>query len=87
MDLEKIQAAKIEFAETQDPPIAPCTNTGCGFTKCTCETKCGCHIKKEDLASQEGDLRHCDPCAEFKLEKKRQKEAMEKQQDSCGCKD
>ena len=59
-DLTAIQQAKNDFAAAQDPPIQPCTNAGCQFTQCTCESDCGC-------GSVEG--KSCDPCREFKQQK------------------
>ena len=76
MDPIAIQAAKNEFAQSQTPPIDPCTNTGCKFTGCTCGNKCGCHIpKQEDCCNKsndddDDDLVRCDPCREFKMKKK-----------------
>lgn len=77
-----IQAAKILFAQSQSPPIDPCTNSGCKFTGCTCGNKCGCHVEKSypkpskcggsennDSGNDDG-MDRCDPCREFKMKKK-----------------
>mmetsp|Transcript_26752 Transcript_26752/g.62529 ORF Transcript_26752/g.62529 Transcript_26752/m.62529 type:complete len:82 (+) Transcript_26752:444-689(+) len=72
MDITDIQAAKISFAQSQSPPIDPCTNTGCKFTGCTCGGKCGCHVEKSGCSGEntdndnDDDLVRCDPCQEFK---------------------
>jgi len=63
----EVQAAKTAFAQSQTPPIVPCTNIGCANTSCTCEAKCGCDLQKNELSE---DLVHCDPCAEMKMQKK-----------------
>lgn len=76
MDAQSIQQAKNDFASGQNPPIKPCTNEFCKFTGCTCEDKCGCHIPKEELESQQ--KKHCDPCSDFKAKKKKEMEACGK---------
>ena len=70
MDDTAIQSAKVNFAESQDPPIEACTNLNCKFTGCTCGSKCGCHIKNKN---ELGQLQQCDPCSEFKRKKKMEK--------------
>jgi len=84
MDPFSFQVAKNKFAESQTPPIDPCTNIGCKFTGCTCGKKCGCHLQKNDIEvkscdassaksdgrTNEGGLVQCDPCLEFKTKKK-----------------
>jgi hypothetical protein len=68
MDSEELQNVKNEFAKSQDPPLEPCTNSGCKYTGCTCGSKCGCHLEKDSL---DGDgIVHCDPCDNFKMKKK-----------------
>lgn len=83
MDPFSIQAAKNKFAESQTPPIEPCTNSGCKFTGCTCGTKCGCHVPKQGIRENtcgasndescgkmdDDGLIRCDPCKEFKIKK------------------
>eukprot|EP00522_Entomoneis_paludosa_P014684 CAMPEP_0172445772 /NCGR_PEP_ID=MMETSP1065-20121228/5561_1 /TAXON_ID=265537 /ORGANISM="Amphiprora paludosa, Strain CCMP125" /LENGTH=94 /DNA_ID=CAMNT_0013196741 /DNA_START=40 /DNA_END=324 /DNA_ORIENTATION=- len=73
--LQKIQEGKNEFAQSQDPPIVPCTNAKCYFKGCACGTKCGCHIKAADLPTAgadggEPEMIQCDPCLDFAKQKR-----------------
>ena len=74
MDDTRIQNTKNDFFKYQDPPIYPCTNTGCKFTGYTCGSKWGCHIKEQIKL---GELIQCGTCRDFKEKNKMETKAVE----------
>lgn len=72
MDPQSIQAAKDQFALSQNPPLDSCKNTCCKCSVCTCGNKCGCNVPVEDKDSERNES--CDPCVDFKQKMMLEKE-------------